>query len=249
MPTATSFRLAWLPVIGVSGLAVAVAFLGVAALRPWGADMTDLPSMTPRPVVMSDGSAFYAQIHEVTTGEWNRCADAGACKLRLRPPSGQTDTSWPATGLSLIDVTEYLKWLNETSGHEFRLPTRAEWRRMAADVLPDAPDPIFTDPNLTWASSYLVEGLVDRRLRPSGSWSESPEGVVDLDGNVWEWTQDCFRGEGFARGARCAAYHVGGEHDAVIPYLVRDPARGGCAVGSPPAHLGFRLVSDDPPPF
>lgn len=41
-----------------------------------------------------------------------------------------------------------------------------------------------------------------------------------------------------------AAFFVAGEHIAVIPYLVRDPARGGCAVGTPPAHLGMRLVSD-----
>ncbi|MEC8042421.1 MAG: formylglycine-generating enzyme family protein, partial [Pseudomonadota bacterium] len=34
-------------------------------------------------------------------------------------------------------------------------------------------------------------------------------------------------------------------HVAAIPYLVRDPARGGCAVGSPPAHLGMRLISDE----
>jgi hypothetical protein len=34
---------------------------------------------------------------------------------------------------------------------------------------------------------------------------------------------------------------------AVIPFLVRDPARGGCAVGAPPAHLGFRLVTDKKP--
>jgi hypothetical protein len=43
---------------------------------------------------------------------------------------------------------------------------------------------------------------------------------------------------------RCPAFYVGGEHIAVMSYLVRDPARGGCAVGTPPAHLGMRLVSD-----
>ena len=46
--------------------------------------------------------------------------------------------------------------------------------------------------------------------------------------------------------AYCPAYFVGGEHIAAVPYLVRNPARGGCAVGVPPAHLGMRLVHVKP---
>jgi hypothetical protein len=46
--------------------------------------------------------------------------------------------------------------------------------------------------------------------------------------------------------SRCPAFFVGGEHVAAMSYLERDPARGGCAVGTPPAHLGMRLVADDP---
>ena len=80
-----------------------------------------------------------------------------------------------------------------------------------------------------------------------GMWfSTSAEGIVDLDGSVWEWTQDCYGGEGGGPidPKKCAAFFAGGEHVAAIPFLVRDPARGGCAVGSPPAHLGLRLVSE-----
>ncbi|MEO0864526.1 MAG: SUMF1/EgtB/PvdO family nonheme iron enzyme [Pseudomonadota bacterium] len=118
---------------------------------------------------------------------------------------------------------------------------------MAEPVLPDEPDPIFTDPSLTWASAYLIEGNAPRALKPQGSFSTSPQGVADLDGSVWEWTQDCYAGSaGTADPTRCPAFFVGGEHIAAMSYLVRDPARGGCAVGTPPAHLGMRLVSDEP---
>lgn len=41
---------------------------------------------------------------------------------------------------------------------------------------------------------------------------------------------------------RCPAFCVMGAHEAAMPSLIRDPARGGCAVGSPPAHLGMRRV-------
>lgn len=248
MPTVPRSEFRRSLIFGAAGLAMAVALAGAAALQLRGPDMGFVPAMADRPVVMSDGSVFFAQAREVTIAEWNRCADAGACALRLRPPAVAAEADYPATGLNWVDVSQYLAWVNEHSRHDFRLPTRAEWERMAMAVLPEAQAPIFTDPNLTWASAYLTEGLGDRRLRPSGSYSVSPEGVADLDGNVWEWTEDCYRGDGIAAGGACPAFHVGGEHDAVIPYLVRDPARGGCAVGSPPAHLGMRLVTDDPLP-
>lgn len=100
-------------------------------------------------------------------------------------------------------------------------------------------------PSLTWASSYLIEGRAPRALKPQGSFSASPEGVVDLDGSVWEWTMECYDGpDGGTSPDRCPAFFVGGEHLAAMSYLVRDPACGGCAVGTLPAHLGMRLISD-----
>lgn len=36
------------------------------------------------------------------------------------------------------------------------------------------------------------------------------------------------------------------KRDAVRIALTSDPANGGCAVGTPPVHLGMRLVADTP---
>lgn len=249
MSTATSIRLSSLPIMGVAGLIVAVVFIGVSAILLGGPDTTDLPSMAPRPVVMPDGSALYVQKFEVTVAEWTACHLAGACTLSLRAPPGHIAETTPATGLSHADAGEYLAWINKSTGHDYRLPGAAEWQAIAASVLPEPADPIFTDSSLTWASAYLVEGNAPRALKPQGSFSHTSEGIADLDGSVWEWTRDCHAG--LAEGIdpdRCPAYWAGGEHMAAISYLVRDPARGGCAVGTPPAHLGMRLVTDDPPP-
>jgi formylglycine-generating enzyme required for sulfatase activity len=197
-------------------------------------------------VILADRSAIYVQKYEVTVAEWNKCNAAGRCSLALHTTGNHTEADMPATGLSFIDVFEYITWINATTRMEFRLPTLAEWEHMAAAVLPPIPDPIFTDPELTWASAYLMEPQTKRTLRPRGTFETTSEGIVDLNGSVWEWTQDCYagadstlKGDGY-----CPAYFVGGEHIAAVPFLVRDPARGGCAVGSPPAHLGMRLVSD-----
>ncbi|MDF3416618.1 SUMF1/EgtB/PvdO family nonheme iron enzyme [Sulfitobacter sp. M57] len=224
---------------------ISVAAITGTMLSQRGPDPASLPDMANSAVVMPDGRTFYAQRHEVTIAEWNRCASDGACELTLRARPDQKAATTPATGLSYIDVQQYVGWISKKARHEFRLPTAEEWNVMAAPVLPDAPDPLFTDPSLTWASSYLIEGQAPRALKPQGSFSTSPEGIVDLDGSVWEWTMECYNG--LASGAdldRCPAFFVGGEHVAAMSYLIRDPARGGCAVGTPPAHLGMRLVSD-----
>ena len=227
-------------------LVIAAVLLGTALTRRGAEyDPALLPEMAATPVTLSTGAKLYVQKYEVSVAEWNTCQDQGACTLRLRVRTDQDPRATPATGLSYVDVGAYRDWIHDATGATFRLPTVGEWAEMAASVLPEEADPIFTDPSLTWASTYLTEGLTPRALKPRGSFSTSPEGVADLDGSVWEWTQECFSGaSGDANPSRCPAFYVGGEHVAAMSYLIRDPARGGCAVGSPPAHLGMRLVSD-----
>lgn len=232
----------------LAGVAVAAVVFGAALLLRGPEPLAQAgPEMAQDPVRLPGGTALYVQRHEVTVAEWNACHADGGCSIALRARTGLDPDATPATGLSYVDVTEYLHWINAATGHDFRLPSASEWSFMAQSVLPDAPDPLFTDPALTWASAYLTEGLAPRGLKLQGSFSTSPEGIADLDGSVWEWTRDCYAGvEDGVDPARCPAFVVGGEHVAAMSYLVRDPARGGCAVGTPPAHLGMRLVSDHP---
>ncbi|GAA6208373.1 hypothetical protein NBRC116601_16660 [Cognatishimia sp. WU-CL00825] len=223
-------------------LAVIAAIVTVAKVNQ-PADLTLVPEMAKAPVILADGRNLHVQKYEVTIAEWNLCHAAGACSLKVRTRPNMDPRTTPATGLNFVDVGEYLAWINAQSNHPFRLPSMQEWDEFAADVLPEAPGPLFTDPALSWASAYLVENLPSRGLKPTGSFPMSKAGISDLTGSVWEWTQDCYDNEDTER---CAAFYVAGEHAAAIPFLVRDPARGGCAVGAPPAHLGLRLVSDKP---
>ncbi|MFP7674492.1 formylglycine-generating enzyme family protein [Marivita sp. S0852] len=229
------------------GLGLVVAALAVGgALMQRGPDPSLDPSLAPemaeQSVTLPDGSGLWVQRHEVTVAEWNACASEQACSLTLRVRAGFDAETTPATGLSYVDVQEYITWLNARTGQSYRLPTTDEWNHIAAPVLPKDTEPLFTDPSLTWASTYLTEGTAPRALKTQGSFSTSPEGIADLDGSVWEWTSDCYADGMDAN--RCPAFYLGGEHVAAMSFLVRDPARGGCAVGTPPAHLGLRLVTD-----
>ncbi|MEI4195530.1 formylglycine-generating enzyme family protein [Roseovarius sp. E0-M6] len=241
-PALSSVSLRLAAVLGLAAV-IGLALLG----RGSEPELAQMPEMAHSPVAMPGGALFYAQKYEVSLADWAACVGEGACALDLRARADQAPEATPATGLSHVDAGEFVAWISAATGHPFRLPTVAEWSQMARGVVAETADPIFTDPSLTWASAYLTEGLGARALRPRGSFSVSGEGVADLDGSVWEWTQDCYAGSGDGTDpARCPAYFVAGEHIAAMSYLVRDPARGGCAVGTPPAHLGLRLVSDSP---
>jgi formylglycine-generating enzyme required for sulfatase activity len=227
------------------------AVVAVAGAVVWGASQYwGAPAFegAPQMVAVQTAKPLYVQAREVTVAEWNRCHADKVCAQHLALPVGIVDTEYPATGISYTDAMQYVAWISARTGQDYRLPTRAEWLAIAAEVMPEKPDPIFTDPALTWASAYLLEAGVSRKLQPSGTFSTTLTGISDLDGNVWEWTQECYAGaDGTLARDRCPAFYVMGEHEAVIPFLVQDPARGGCAVGAPPAHLGMRLVTDQQP--
>lgn len=228
------------------GIALVAFAIGASYYLRGPAPVSEVPFHTTA-VRLSDGRTLSVQTREVTVSQWQACHTEGRCTLDLSSRSQTVE--YPATGLSYPDAMEYVDWLNSTTEGKWRLPTSAEWQELAAEVLPENPDPIFTDPSLTWASAYLTdENRVGRSLRPSGAFTPTAAGIEDLNGNVWEWTQDCYagaNGQGAVISAeKCPAFVMGGEHEAVMSYLVRDPARGGCAVGAPPAHLGVRLVSD-----
>ncbi len=98
----------------------------------------------------------------------------------------------PVVGISLNDALAYCQWLTERckgqiSGGAFRLPTEAEWERAARG----SDDRLYPwgngfDP---WRCNTAESGK--RNTTAVGEYSpggDSPWGVADMAGNVWEWT-------------------------------------------------------------
>jgi len=223
------------------------AFLVMALALSWtGRGHDDSLGRQMVPITLKDrgGHTLLVSRYEVTVASWRQCYQDGGCSHMPESPAGSDDV--PVTGVNYIDVGKYLEWANARSRRALRLPTIEEWR--AINPLPAAKEPQlrFTDPRLAWAANYGQEKKVPSGPpRPSGSFSTISSGIADLDGNVWEWTSSCFK-PGFESAIenRCPAFVAAGEHEVAISLFVRDPASGGCALGAPPTHLGFRLVSD-----
>ena len=94
----------------------------------------------------------------------------------------------PVTNVSKQDVDAYLQWMNKATGLAYRLPSEAEWEKAARGsdqrIYPwgDNFDP--------WRCNTVESGK--KLTSPVGSYSpggDSPFGIADMVGNVWEWTR------------------------------------------------------------
>jgi formylglycine-generating enzyme required for sulfatase activity len=191
---------------------------------------------------------------QVTAGEYARCVDDGGCP-RIQGTSATTDR--PMVGVSWRDATAYAEWITYKTAVPHRLPTDEEWvfaagEKARDDALPLV-DPI--DPAQAWIARYEAEANRARPValdpQPVGTFGRNENGLSDIGGNVWEWTNTCFlRMTLEPAGMRvtntnCGVRVVQGAHRTYMTDFIRDPRTGGCAAGVPPANLGFRLVVED----
>jgi formylglycine-generating enzyme required for sulfatase activity len=188
---------------------------------------------------------------QVTVAEYHRCVEAGACP-KLAVADRRPDV--PMVGVNWHDAQAYAAWLSRVTGVIYRLPTDQEWAFAAAEKVGDEAAPLVdpSDPAQAWIARYEAESSRAAAvvLTPQlvGFFGENSNGLLDVAGNVWEWTETCFvRATLDGRSARvtntnCGVRVVQGAHRTYMTDFIRDPRAGGCAAGVPPANLGFRLV-------
>ena len=196
--------------------------------------------------------------HQVTVADYLRCVEAGACPLVDRDG---VVPDLPMVGVSWRDAHAYASWLSRETGEHFRLPTDEEWAYAAAgrlhdDALPEALG--VDDPGQRALAIYDRDAnrqeKFDPTPRPIGSFGANENGLLDVAGNVWEWTDTCYARNTFdARDqvvttiVNCGVRVVEGRHRTYMADFIRDARAGGCSIGTPPSNLGFRLVRDDDP--
>lgn len=129
--------------------------------------------------------AYWIDKTEVTNGMYNQCLEEGACTLPVLPSEAfYQEPNQPVQGLAWTQAAAYCAWAGR------RLPTEAEWEKAARG----ADGRLFP-----WGNTLLDEPTANydflfNQFTNVGSFElgASPYGVMDMAGNVWEWTADWY---------------------------------------------------------
>ena len=92
----------------------------------------------------------------------------------------------PAEGLSWADAVAYCRWLSVSSGKIYRLPDEREWEK-AARGAQGRRWPWGNEDDVTRANAREA-GRRETSAVGAFAGGASPEGLLDLVGNVREWT-------------------------------------------------------------
>ncbi|HKF48288.1 MAG TPA: SUMF1/EgtB/PvdO family nonheme iron enzyme [Terracidiphilus sp.] len=97
--------------------------------------------------------------------------------------------SQPVAGICWHEARAYCAWLSAQAGREFRLPTEAEFEAAASG--PGGRRYPYGDTFDSERSNTFENHIL--RTTPVGIFrNATPEGVLDLSGNVWTWTSSAY---------------------------------------------------------
>ncbi len=154
-------------------------------------------------------SRFFITKYPITVGQFRRFVEAdgyqqekywqnGGFKQFDAPEKWEAQLNYltrPVVYVSWYEADAYCVWFAEFKGdgHLYRLPTEAEWERAAR-----GPDAAYR--KYPWGNkepdgetaNFAESGV--GHASPVGIFPKScsPEGVIDLAGNVWEWCWDWY---------------------------------------------------------
>ena len=212
------------------------------------------------------GTTVLFSIWETRVKDWNAFLQAKKYPWSFQPHFEQ-DENHPVVGVNLQDAIAFCNWLTEkergenllTNAMSYRLPTPDEWdaaaglagarKELGASTQERVEDTMAYIWGLTWppptkAANYAeqeIDGYSDGYdfTAPVGQFTPTAEGLFDLAGNVWEWTDKPEMKSiptGTLRGG-CWAYFrresLTSAYRYVVPADMRMPT------------IGFRCVFDD----
>ncbi len=131
---------------------------------------------------------FWMGRYEVTQAQWQSIMGSN--------PSTYKGSNNPVETVSWNGCQEFLKTISRRTGHQFRLPTEAEWEyacRAGTETVFHYGDSLSsTQANINPDIPYggASKGPYLEKPTSVGSYRPNAFGLYDMHGNVWEFCQD-----------------------------------------------------------
>lgn len=140
---------------------------------------------------------FAAGKFAVTFDEWDDCVADGGCNGFSPSDRGWGRGRMPVINVTWSDAKAYVAWLSQKTGKPYRLLSEAE-REYITRAGTTTPfwwgSEISTDKaNYYGKTGNGSDGAYRQKTVPVDSFSPNPWGFYQVHGNVWEWTEDCYR--------------------------------------------------------
>jgi formylglycine-generating enzyme required for sulfatase activity/calcineurin-like phosphoesterase family protein/energy-coupling factor transporter ATP-binding protein EcfA2 len=198
-----------------------------------------------RAFMLNDG---YKKKEFWTPKSWEWLKEKNITEPRLWHDRKWNGPNFPVVGVSWYEAAAYARWLSQTTGYEYTLPSEAQWEKSARGgkglVYPWGNK---FDKNLCNSSE---SGLM--RTSPVGTFpaGASPYGCMDMAGNVWEWCADWYEKDYYKKSPAKNPQGPSGGSGRVIRGGSWDDGDWGCQCACRHAlhpairgrDLGFRLV-------
>jgi len=129
-----------------------------------------------------------------TEAGWKRKESEGWTQPRYWEDEEWNDSSQPVVGVSWYEAVAYCNWLAAKTGRPYRLPSEAEWEKAARGT---------DGRRYPWGNEWDPSRCNNEesgpgRTTPVGQYPEgdSPYGVSEMVGQVWEWCRSKYGGTG-----------------------------------------------------